>query len=633
MLDKKHTSVATLVLLLALAATPKPLAALLEPEPVRAQAPTAPPNTEPSPAAGSNADSGTSVASKGGIPLWVWLLPIAILGLLVWWLLQNRQTQPDRTPQSDRSTSDSEEESSPNRISAYRDRINPSPTPDVTPTPEVSDPVPEVTDQLPEISAQAPEVSAQAPEVSDQVPEVSDPVPEISAQTDDTSQTEQPALPISTDLEVPSEQIEISSARDEHEQPASESTIVLTPRSLQEAHAHWDVSEQHKVALRQRGGTRLALRICDVTGIDPNTQQTHGYQHYECDELEQERYVSVPVRDRDYIAELGYTTSEEGWLLLARSTPVRIAPTHSEEVLSQSESVTVAEPAAELSFADQQEQPKSENIISDRQEQPKSESTIVLTPRSFQDVYVHWDVSEQDKAALRQQGGTRLALRICDITGIDPNTQPAHNCQHYECDEQERDRYLTIAVRDRNYMAEIGYTTPTGGWLLLARSAPVRIPPGISLEDLMPTSSPALAEQAAPSTGTEVTAEPLVTDEQEPPESESTIVLSPRNFQEAYVHWNVSEQHKAALRQQGGTRLALRICDVTGIDPNTQQTHGCQHYECDEFERDRYLTIAVRDRDYMAEIGYTTATGGWLLLARSAPVRIPPVNVEAALPS
>jgi hypothetical protein len=589
MLHKKHTSVAILTLLLSLTATPKPWAVLLEPEPVRAQAPTASPNTEPSPASGSNADSATSVDSKGGIPLWVWLLPIAILGLLLWWLLQNRQTQPDRTPESDRSTSDSEEESSTDRISAYRDRINPSPTPDITP---------------------APAVSEQAPVVSDR--------------TEDTSQTEQIDLPAtedsSGDLEVPSEQITDSKDRGEREQPVSESTIILMPRTFQEALVHWDVSEQHKAALRQQGGTRLALRICDVTGIDPNTQQTHGCQHYECDELEQERYVSVPVRDRDYIAELGYTTSEGGWLLLARSAPVRIPQTHSVDSISQTGSSTVAEQVAEPSLAVQQEQ-------------HKSESTIVLTPRSFQSVYVQWDVSEQDKVLLRQQGGTRLALRICDVTGIDPNTQQTNTYQHYECDEQERDRYVTIAVRDRNYLAEIGYTTATGGWLLLARSAPVRIPPGRQLEDVIPTSSPTLAEAAAPSMDTGVTAEPLVADEREQPEVESTIVLTPRNLQEAYVHWNVSEQHKAALRQQGGTRLALRICDVTGIDPNTQQTHGCQHYECDEQERDRYVTIAMRDRDYIAEIGYTMAQGDWLLLARSAPVRIPPVSVDAALPS
>ncbi|HEY9606791.1 MAG TPA: DUF4912 domain-containing protein [Allocoleopsis sp.] len=578
MLHKKHTSVATLALLLALAATPKPLAALLELEPVRAQAPTAAPSTEPSPASGSNADSATSVDSKGGIPLWVWLLPIAILGLLVWWLLQNRQTQPDLAPESDRSTSDSEEESSTDRISAYRDRINPTPTPDVTPAPAVSE------------------------------------------QTEDISPAEQLDLPASTGSAVPSEPIETSTARDEGEQPASESTIVLTPRSFQDARVHWDVSEQHKAALRQQGGTRLALRICDVTGIDPNTQQTQGCQHYECDELEQERYVSVPVRDRDYIAEIGYTTSEGGWLVLARSAPVRIPPTHSGDSSSQAGSATVAEQVAEPSLAEPHEQ-------------PVSQSNIVLTPRSAQSVYVHWDVSEQDKAALRQQGGTRLALRICDVTGIDPNTQPAHTCQHYECDEQERDRYVTIAARDRNYIAEIGYTTATGGWLLLARSASVRIPPGQQLEDVIPSSSPAVAQAAAPSTETEVTADPWMADEQEQPEVESTIVLTPRNFQDAYVHWNVSEQQKAALRQQGGTRLALRICDVTGIDPNTQQTHGCQHYECDELERDRYVTVAVRDRDYMAEIGYTTAQGGWLLLARSAPVRIPPASVEATVSS
>ncbi|MBD2089769.1 DUF4912 domain-containing protein [Microcoleus sp. FACHB-1515] len=106
---------------------------------------------------------------------------------------------------------------------------------------------------------------------------------------------------------------------------------------------------------------------------------------------------------------------------------------------------------------------------------------------------------------------------------------------------------------------------------------------------------------------------------------ESRIVLMPRDPQWAYAYWDVPNDHKAALRSQGGTRLAVRLYDVTDLDLATQRPHSLQQYECDELARDWYLAVPVSDRDYIAEIGYVTEDGRWLMLARSAPVRIPPV--------
>ncbi|NJL20332.1 MAG: DUF4912 domain-containing protein [Leptolyngbyaceae cyanobacterium SM1_3_5] len=106
---------------------------------------------------------------------------------------------------------------------------------------------------------------------------------------------------------------------------------------------------------------------------------------------------------------------------------------------------------------------------------------------------------------------------------------------------------------------------------------------------------------------------------------ESRIVLMPRDPQWAYAYWDVPNDHKAALRNQGGTRLAVRLYDVTDLDVATQRPHSLQQYECDELARDWYLAVPVSDRDYIAEIGYVTEDGRWLMLARSASVRVPPV--------
>ncbi|NJR52701.1 MAG: DUF4912 domain-containing protein [Leptolyngbyaceae cyanobacterium CSU_1_3] len=106
---------------------------------------------------------------------------------------------------------------------------------------------------------------------------------------------------------------------------------------------------------------------------------------------------------------------------------------------------------------------------------------------------------------------------------------------------------------------------------------------------------------------------------------ESRIVLMPRDPQWAYTYWDIPNEHKEALRAQGGQQLALRIYDVTDITLQFQSPHSVQEYPSDELAREWYLPIPVSDRDYMAEIGYRCADGRWLVLARSAAVRVPPV--------
>lgn len=106
---------------------------------------------------------------------------------------------------------------------------------------------------------------------------------------------------------------------------------------------------------------------------------------------------------------------------------------------------------------------------------------------------------------------------------------------------------------------------------------------------------------------------------------ESQIVLLPRDPQWAYTYWDVPAEHREEVRRQGGTRLALRFYDVTDIDLSYQNPHNLQQYDCDEMARDWYIPVPVSDRDYIAEIGYVTPDGRWLLLARSKPAHIPPV--------
>ncbi|MBW3585292.1 MAG: DUF4912 domain-containing protein [Cyanobacteria bacterium 0813] len=106
---------------------------------------------------------------------------------------------------------------------------------------------------------------------------------------------------------------------------------------------------------------------------------------------------------------------------------------------------------------------------------------------------------------------------------------------------------------------------------------------------------------------------------------ESRVVLMPRDPEWAYTYWDIPNARKEELRRQGGQQLALRIYDVTDVNLDNQSPHSIQEYPCDELAREWYVPIPVSDRDYAIDIGYRCADGRWLVLARSAQVRVPPV--------
>jgi ABC-type phosphate transport system substrate-binding protein len=291
-------------------------------------------------------------------------------------------------------------------------------------------------------------------------------------------------------------------------------------------------------------------------------------------------------------------------------------------------------------------------------------SHITLTPRDAHQAYAHWDAPDEHKAEVQAAGGQNFMLRLYDVTGKDATTFTPEHYEEFDVADWSSDRNLPVKEYNRDYVAEIGYVAGGGRWLPMARSNSIRVAPpqyeGAANENADPT-SPGLAGGAGAILGgaalagagaalgalagdsqsqveatkydvgqTDLSSEELATvDEGLPglPEGygESRIVLMPRDPQWGYAYWDTPDDHKQELRRQGGQRLALRIYDVTDIDISHQAPHSLQQYDCDELARDWYVRIPVSDRDYIAEIGYLTADGRWLMLARSAPCRIPPV--------
>jgi phosphate transport system substrate-binding protein len=102
-----------------------------------------------------------------------------------------------------------------------------------------------------------------------------------------------------------------------------QSNIVLTPRTPKWAYVYWYLTDTKKEELRQQDGSQLIVRLYDVTDIDLSYQSPQLVQQYECEEVTRDRFVAIPVSDRDYMAEIGYATDDHRWLFIARSGVVR----------------------------------------------------------------------------------------------------------------------------------------------------------------------------------------------------------------------------------------------------------------------------------------------------------------------
>ncbi|MGQ9872604.1 DUF4912 domain-containing protein [Leptodesmis sp.] len=288
--------------------------------------------------------------------------------------------------------------------------------------------------------------------------------------------------------------------------------IILTPRNCRDAYAYWELPDAKTVEARN-----LALRLYDVTGIDLDRQQPHSMKQFDCPPGEQDMHLPIALDDRDYLVEIGYPTEDGGWTKLARSTHVRVPKCSPIETVAAagntgmgaaSIGTAAAAAAATLAGAGVVDKTMPANppatpvsadavgktvtsgdrtpgipttpITSTPVVQPIGEeqetSRIILVPRDAAHGYAYWEVPEAAKAAARQQGGEQLKLRIYDVTDMHPGTQEPHSMAEFDCLESDCDRHVFMGdptasnSTGRDYVAELGYSTPEGNWLRLARS-------------------------------------------------------------------------------------------------------------------------------------------------------------------
>lgn len=352
------------------------------------------------------------------------------------------------------------------------------------------------------------------------------------------------------------------------------SRIILTPRGPDSAYAYWEVPESHKQRIRKdEGGQKLALRLYDVTGLEFDRHPAHSIQEFECDELDQDLHIPIPQTDRDYLVELGYVTYQGRWVKLAQSDPVHIGADGT----------------------------------------PSAPPTAAATPSPTLPVLPGLPSFGTRGPDLNE------SLRTGGVSLIDPNSGSSPSSSSSSSPSAFADPSL-----DQPPAPDLSPASDP------APPSTSRFP--TSFADIPGVAGAAAAGGAALGAISGAfggnRAETADSPPAEPPARKvkrSQIVLTPRNSQEAYAYWEVLEHHKEIAKQHGGQNFILRICDVTGIDVEQQAPHSIQQFNCEETDQDRHVTVPDIG-EYVAEIGYLAKNGRWLRIARSAPVRIPPLE-------
>ncbi len=118
-----------------------------------------------------------------------------------------------------------------------------------------------------------------------------------------------------------------------------EERLVLLPRDPDWIYSYWEITQgRWETTLRQNQGQgyKLVLRVYDVTDIDFNGSNAHGYNDVEVDGLINNWYYRISLQERHYCAEIGLRMDDGRFITFARSNTVfmpraRVSPYTDEE--------------------------------------------------------------------------------------------------------------------------------------------------------------------------------------------------------------------------------------------------------------------------------------------------------------
>lgn len=108
------------------------------------------------------------------------------------------------------------------------------------------------------------------------------------------------------------------------------------------------------------------------------------------------------------------------------------------------------------------------------------DNKVVLMARDPFWCYAYWDISGgvmQTKAdEAKRSGEYKLVLRVYDVTDIQFNGKNAHKYMDIEVTGDANNWYINVWEAGRTYIAELGFRTADGKFIVIARSNAVGVP-------------------------------------------------------------------------------------------------------------------------------------------------------------
>lgn len=310
-----------------------------------------------------------------------------------------------------------------------------------------------------------------------------------------------------------------------------ESRMILTPRNTQSAYAYWEIPHDVQEDLRRQGRRGLKMRLYDVTNTDTDLHPATLVHELNCVEREPDLHVPIPAANRDYYAEIGYPTTDDGWYKVASSPQVRVAadmeapvaptaeqlqaaslwgndnqndsiPEKADNAVMGLAGTAAASGAGLLTLLNINRQSQTEiqkpsnaasavdildtvNTVEDTNSITNSTNVdngqVILVQRTKDEAYAYWEIPAERKADFIKLGGRKLGLRLYDVTDVVNNTDVAdinlngiEPVTQYEC-SVNNDLHIPIPQTNRDYVAQLGYIRDDGSWLKVKTSEPVRI--------------------------------------------------------------------------------------------------------------------------------------------------------------
>lgn len=400
---------------------------------------------------------------------------------------------------------------------------------------------------------------------------------------------------------------------------AKQSRVVLKSRSAQEVEAFWDIPAEERQAMRQQGGEKLALRLYDVTDIDLAHQPAHSVQQFECDELTQRQRLPIALPDRDYLAEIGYLTSDNHWLSLARSAHVRV-PAASSGFLGNAAKTGGAAGTGGAAMAGGTVDSAKSYLSGDRDsivepepiEQSPTDSSSWSQPVSetANPTNTTIDPPQTDSQSLFQ----RVTHRVSDTANN--VTQAGNSAMRSGSDAIAGGTAAAAGAGAAAWSFLSGQRSSEAPRIEAPRTeAPSIETPRIKTRIETP--------ETLPSAGIG-NVNPIVTGETNAIPTnigEGRLALTPRNSRWAYASWDIPRSLRSRIDRGAGENLVLRLYDVT--DGAIKLPSRYEQHDLDDMALSCDVPIPLSDRTYIAEVGYVDADNNWTALARSTPAHIP----------